>query len=63
MAVNAAINGSIFALPNACFVMMMALPRLSGRVHQFRPRASMRDGLLQVGHGFLVHSWGALLDE
>ena len=26
MTLNAAINGSIFADPNACFVMMMALP-------------------------------------
>ena len=26
MALNAAINGSILALPDACFVMMMALP-------------------------------------
>jgi hypothetical protein len=31
MALNAAMSGSIFAVPDACFVMMMALPRGSTR--------------------------------
>jgi hypothetical protein len=31
MALNAAISGSIFADPEACFVMMMAFPRGSTR--------------------------------